>query len=159
MRVAGPSPNTALQTFQNLHQPFKGVRVEIPLDLDPPPAIQHDLYGTSRPNIPILVLPGQLHRDEPIAHPWPEFPPSPSFPVLKAPPFEVALQSAERQAVISAEFGRSRSARFEFNYQPRDLFTASSLPQRHVLVSCHPDSPPKNPGDEQVGMVRRLRWT
>ena len=148
-----------LQSFQNLHQPFKGVRVETPLNLDLPSATQHDLYGTNRPTLPTLVLPGQLHRDEPITHRWPEFAPSPSFPILKAPPFEVALQSGERQAVISAEFGCARSARFEFNHQPLDLLTASSLPQRPVLDSCHPHSPPKNAADEQVGMVRRLRMS
>jgi hypothetical protein len=69
----------------------------------------------------------------------------------------VALQSAQRQIVIPAEFGRWRSARFEFNHQPLDFFTASSLPLQNFLVRCHPSSPPENLADEQVGMVRRLR--
>jgi hypothetical protein len=34
----------------------------------------------------------------------------------------------------------------------------SPLPLRNLLLCCHPRSPPKKPADEQVGMVRRLRW-
>jgi len=36
--------------------------------------------------------------------------------VLQTPPFELALQGAQRQTVIAAEFGRPQPARFEFTY-------------------------------------------
>jgi len=156
MRVAGPSPNTGLHSLQNLHQPFQSVRVEIRADLDLSAAGQYDFQGTSRLAIFVLILPGQLHRHEPISHRWSELAPSSCFTVFTAPPFEVALQGGQRQVVIPAEFGRSRSARFEFNRQPLDFFTASSLPLQNFLVCCHRSIPTENPADEQVGMVRRL---
>jgi len=48
---------------------------------------------------------------------------------------------------------------FEFNYQPFDLFAASSPPTGDFSVFRHPHSPAKKPKDEQVWMLRRLPYT
>jgi hypothetical protein len=58
--------------------------------------------------------------------------------------------------MITAELLLSQSARFEFDHQPLDLFTASALPLRDFWVFSHPDSPAKKPQDEQVWILRRL---
>jgi hypothetical protein len=50
--------------------------------------------------------------------------------------------------VIAAKLVLSQSARFEFNHQPLDLFTASALPPRDFLVFSHHDSPTKTPANE-----------
>jgi hypothetical protein len=60
----------------------------------------------------------------------------------------LALQGAQRQTVIAAKLVLSQSARFEFNHQPLDLFTASALPPRDFLVFSHHDSPTKTPANE-----------
>jgi hypothetical protein len=40
------------------------------------------------------------------------------------------------------------SARFEFNHQPLDLFTAASPPLRDLFVCHHPHSPSNKPAAE-----------
>jgi hypothetical protein len=56
---------------------------------------------------------------------------------VQAPPFELAMQGAQRQTVIPAKLILSQSTRFKFKHQPLDLLTASSLTPRDFLAFSH----------------------
>jgi len=97
--------------------------------LDPPSSGEHYFQCGVGPTIPIAFFPGQLHRDKPDA--------LLCFPLVQAPPFELALQGTQRQTVIPTKLVLPQSTRFKFKHQTLDLLTAPSLPPRDFLVFCH----------------------
>jgi hypothetical protein len=123
------SKHRFLRPFQYRDESFQCPGVKSRPHLDPPSAGEHYFQCGARPTIPIGLPPGQLHRDKPAALLCIAF--------VQAPPFELALQGAQRQTVIPAKLVLSQSTRFKFKQQPLDLLTASSLPPRDFLVFSH----------------------
>jgi hypothetical protein len=100
MRVAGESPNTAYSLSKIFTSRSKVSESKSGPTSIRPPLLNTTFKAQAGRRFPSLFFPANSTVTNRIAHRCAEFAPSPCLPVLKAPPFEVALQGAGRSAKL-----------------------------------------------------------